>query len=167
MKALRLAGQLLVGILFAIPVGVFSRWPDFAPVPAAHGEFKLSLAHLTDRMQPCHTLSAEEREALPPNMRAFEVCERARASALVEVVLDGEVVLREDVRPAGLHRDGRAYLYRAWPLRAGEYDLQLRLRDSPRTEGFDHEQSFRLRLEPGVSALLSVGDGKAVLKGTS
>jgi hypothetical protein len=162
--SLRLAGQGVLWLAIAALLGVFAQWPRFAPLPAGHGELKLSLAHLTERMQPCHTLSAEERQALPPNMRMLERCERARAPAVIELTLDGEVLLAEAIRPAGLHRDGRAYLYRHWALPAGDYALELALRDSPREEGFDRRQRFELTIVPGASALLKVGDGEAVLQ---
>lgn len=159
----RALGQALVWTLLFAPVALLSQWPTHAPVAPGHGELKLSMAHLTERLEPCRALGEEERAALPPNMRALEVCERARAPALIEVLLDGEVLLAETVRPAGLHRDGRAYLHRVVALPAGRHALQLRLRDSPREDGFDREQHFILDLAPGMSALLRIGDGEAVL----
>ena len=159
----RVLGQGLIWIALFAPVALLSQWPTHAPVAPGHGELKLSMAHLTERLEPCRVLSEDERAALPPNMRAMEVCERARAPALIEVLLDGEVLLTESVRPAGLHRDGRAYLHRVVTLAAGRHALQLRLRDSAREDGFDREQHFTLDLRPGMSALLRIGDGEAVL----
>jgi hypothetical protein len=100
---------------------------------------------------------------LPPNMRAPERCERARADAVVQLWVDGEPLLDTAVRPVGLARGGRAYLQARWGLAAGSYDLELRLRDTPRDEGFDKVQRFRLSLSVGESALLDVGDGDARL----
>jgi hypothetical protein len=159
----RLFGQGLAWLLFALAIGLFAHWPAHSPLPSGHGELRLSLAHLTERMEPCRTLSEEERMALPPNMRIIEKCGRARASAQVELRLDERVLYADSIRPAGLHREGRTYLFRSWPLPAGDYTLQLALRDSPRDEGFDKRQQFRLRIEPGHSALLRVGDGDAEL----
>lgn len=163
MSLTRPLGQMVVWAALFLPVGLLAQWPSFSPVPVGHGQFRLSLAHLTERLTPCHQLTVEERAALPPNMRAFERCERARAPAVIELLLDGQLLLREEVRPAGLHRDGRSYLYRIWALPAGRYPLELRLRDSPREEGFDTRQRLILQIESGVSALLKVGDGEAVL----
>lgn len=166
MSVWRIVGQVLAWVAFAVPVGLLAQWPYFAPLPAGHAELRLSLAHLTERLEPCRPLSADERAALPANMRVLERCGRPRAPALIELMLDEQVLLRVHVRPAGLHRDGRAYLHRTWSLPAGSYRLQLNLRDSPRQEGFDQQQ-FWLDLQPGVSTLLRVGDGEAVLSSSS
>lgn len=163
MNPLRLLGQAVFWGLAMLLIALLAHWPRVSPVPSGHGELKLSLAHLTDRLQPCRTLSEAERAGMPPNMRAYEVCERARAPAVLEILLDGEPLLQQSVRAAGAHSDGRAYLFRSWPLAAGHYSVELRLRDTPREQGFDHTNQFELRLDAGMSALLTVGDGEATL----
>jgi hypothetical protein len=162
-RPLQFAGQALAWTFFAGITGVFAQWPAYAPLPAGHGELKLSMAHLTERLEPCVQLSQEELLALPPNMRVAERCERARAYAVLELLLDGEPLLDTRVRPVGLARGGRTYLQAHWHLPAGNYFLELRLRDTPRDEGFDKLQNFELKLTPGESALLNVGDGEARL----
>jgi hypothetical protein len=159
----RILMQAIAWLLFVLPVGLFAHWPTYSPLPAGHGELRLSLAHLTERMQPCRQLSEEERQALPPNMRVREQCGRARAPAQVELHLDERELLAESIRPAGLHREGRAYLYRTWALPAGEYQLQLAMRDSPDEHTPAKRQRFVLRVEPGRSTVLQVGDGAAEL----
>ncbi len=163
MSVTRVLGQALFWAAVLLPVGLFAQWPRHAPVAEGLGQLTLSLAHLTQRLSPCRQLSEAERADLPPNMRAFEVCERERAPARIELRLDGRALLAEDVAPAGLHRDGRAYLHRVWALPAGRHALELRLRDTPRGEGFDRVERFALQLDPGVAALLRVGDGDAHL----
>jgi hypothetical protein len=121
------------------------------------------MAHLTERVEPCVQLSPEEIAALPPNMRAPEQCARARVHAVVQLLVDGEPLLDTTVRPVGLARGGRAYLQANWGLPAGDYILELRLRDTPRDEGFDTVQHFPLSLAAGESVLLNVGDGAARL----
>jgi hypothetical protein len=159
----QLAGQVLAWALLATITGVFAQWPAYAPLPAGHGELKLSMAHLTERLEPCVQLSPEELLALPPNMRVAERCERARAHAVVQLFIDDEPLLDAAVRPVGLARGGRTYLQAHWPLPAGNYALELRLRDTPRDEGFDKVQHFQLRLGVSESVLLDVGDGEARL----
>jgi hypothetical protein len=46
---------------------------------------------------------------------------------------------------------------------AGDYALELFLRDTPRDEGFDKVQHFTLSLAAGESVLLNLGDGDATL----
>jgi hypothetical protein len=166
MKRLRpgqLAGQAACWALFAVTAGVFAHWPTYSPLPEGHGELKLSMAHLTERLEPCVQLNPEELAALPPNMRMPERCPRARAHALIELDANGRPLLSTAVRPAGLARGGRAYLQSRWDLPAGDYALELRLRDTPRDDGFDQVQRFTLRLAVGESALINVGDGEARL----
>lgn len=159
----KLAGQALAWALFVAVTGVFAQWPPYAPLPEGHGELKLSMAHLTERLEPCVQLSPEEIMALPPNMRVAEQCPRARAEAVVQLLVDDEPILDTAVRPVGLARGGRAYLQAHWGLPAGDYALELKLRDTPRAEGFDKVQHFRLSLAAGESVLLNVGDGEAQL----
>jgi hypothetical protein len=157
--ARQLAGQSLAWLLFMATTGVFAQWPAYSPIPKGYGELKLSMAHLTERLEPCRQLSAEEIAALPPNMRVVEQCPRGRVSALLELEADGALLYGGAVRPVGLARGGRAYLQARWSLPAGRYQLELRLRDSPRETGFDLVERFSLNLDSGESALLSVGDG--------
>lgn len=159
----RLAGQAVAWTLFMAVTGVFAHWPAYTPIPAGHGELKLSMAHLSERLEPCVQLSPDEIQALAPNMRVAERCPRARADAVVQLLVDGERLLEIAVRPAGLARGGRAYLQARWGLPAGDYTLEFKLRDTARDEGFDYAQRLRLRLAAGESVLLDVGDGNARL----
>jgi hypothetical protein len=161
----RLTKVAAIWLTFGAGVAVLSHWPVFAPVAADHGELKLSLAHLTERLEECRLLTPEEVAALPPNMRTAERCPRERAMAFLVLEADGHELLRQRVRPAGLHRDGRAYLYHSWHLPAADYELRFMLRDSARDTGFDQDQTLHLSLSPGASVLLHVGDGEAMLKG--
>lgn len=159
----QLLGQALAWGMFMLATGVFAQWPVFSPLPPGHAQLKLSMAHLTERLEPCVELSPEELAALPPNMRVVERCPRARADAVIELEANGELLLSASVRPVGLARGGRTYLQDRWGLPPGEYQLTLRLRDTPRNEGFDKVQHLSLRLAPGESALLNLGDGDATL----
>src|SRR5690606_37044038 len=47
----QLAGQAAAWALFMAVTGVFAQWPVYAPLPPGHGELKLSLAHLTERLE--------------------------------------------------------------------------------------------------------------------
>lgn len=163
MSALRGLAQLAFWAVCAALVVGFAHWPRYQPLPDGHGELKLSMAHLTQRLKPCRQLSAEERAQLPPNMRAMQTCERERSPARIELLLDDAPLFQGEISPAGLHRDGRSYLHRTWALPAGHYRLLVRLRDTPREEGYDLLQPFELDLRQGASALLRVADGGASL----
>ncbi|MFU8820617.1 MAG: hypothetical protein ACNA8G_03575 [Gammaproteobacteria bacterium] len=162
-RPMQLAGQAVSWTLFAVVTGAFAQWPVYSPLPAGHGELKLSMAHLTQRVEPCVQYTKEEMDALPPNMRVPEKCPRARVHAVVQLLLDGEPLLDTAVRPVGLARGGRTYLQANWGLPAGAYGLELKVRDTPRDEGFDKVQHFALGLAAGESVLLDIGDGEARL----
>jgi hypothetical protein len=160
----RHAGRLAAWALFLVVIAAFAVGPAFSPVPQGHGELKISMAHLAERIEPCRPLTEEERQALPPTRRVAEVCERGRVPTLVRVRLDGELIIDRRVKAAGWQEDGRAYLLEFQPLPAGRYELELALRDSPRQQGYDMQRRFSLALEPGDSALLEIGDGDVTLR---
>lgn len=164
MKAGAIVFQLLAWAAFAGLIHAFAQGPAFAPYGDGEALLKFSLAHLSQRIVPCRRLSEAERIALPPTRRAFEVCERGRSPTLVRLRLDGELLLEKRIEPAGLRDDGRSYYLDYFPVPAGEYRLQLALRDSPRERGYDLEREFRLVLAGGEAALLEVSDDDAVLR---
>ncbi len=152
-------------VLTGLALATFSHWPVFSPAAADQGELKLSMAHLTERLAECEVLTPEEVAKLPPNMRVTERCPRERASALLVIHLDGAELLRTWVRPAGFHNDGRVYLQKRWLLTAGDRELRVQLRDSPREDGFDYDVEVHLPLAVRESALLHISDtGVSVLR---
>lgn len=155
----RYSGQALTWALLAVVVAAFGYGPAFSPIPGGHGELKLSVAHLSERLEPCRQLTEEERMALPPTRRVTEVCERGRAPTRVKLTANGETLIERSIRPAGWHGDGRSYLLEFFTLPAGHYRLELALTDTPGETGFDMLESFELEIDTGDSALLEVGDG--------
>jgi hypothetical protein len=147
-RTARWIAQALLYAAFAAVVGVFSYWPDFRVLQPDEGLIAVSIAHHGERMQPCEELSAESLARLPPNMRAPTRCPRERAPLLLEVDIDGLTVLQQWARPSGLSRDGAASFYRRMPLAAGQHRIEVRLRDSPRSAGFDHVREAVVALRP-------------------
>jgi hypothetical protein len=121
----QIIGQVLAWGLFVVLTGVFAQWPRYSPLPEGHGELKLSMAHLTERLEPCVELSPEELPRCPRTCASRSACPRARAHAVVELRVDGELLLTEAVRPTGLAKGGRTYLQGNWSLPAGDYALEL------------------------------------------
>jgi hypothetical protein len=141
-------GQVVLYAAFALFIGVFTRWPSYQHLPEDHALIKLSFIHHGQRLQECQKLSAEELAKLPLNMRKPMDCPRERSPITVEVDIDGVVVLRETAQPSGLSRDGAASVYQRIEVPAGAHRLDVRLRDSARTEGFDFERNEVLDLKP-------------------
>ncbi len=134
---------------FAVFVGYFSSSPPFHYARADSAVVKLSLSHATDRVAPCVLLTAEEIAALAPNMRRTESCERARLPLTIELEVDGKIVFSAQALPSGLWGDGPASVYEKFELRPGTYQLNVRLRDTARTEGWDYTISKNVDLIAG------------------
>ena len=134
-------------------VGYFSTAPRFSPIAEGEALLRLSFIHSAERRHPCRTRSAEELAKLAKNMRAAEDCPRERSAVLVELEVDGRLVLRREVPPAGLRRDGNAALYERLPLAAGRHRVVARLRDRPDGD-FNHRAEATVELAPGRVLLI-------------
>jgi len=110
---------------------------------------KLSVSHATALAEPCRPLTREEIERLAANMRRSESCGRKRVPLVLEMALDGDVVVRETAIPSGLWDDGPASVYRRFDVQPGVHRLTLRMRDSGRTSGWDHAIEKPVELRPG------------------
>lgn len=143
----RYIGQVVAYVLFAVFVGVFSDTPAYYPLGPEEAAIKLSFTHAGERAQPCRTRSAEEIAKLPPNMRVAEDCPRERSPVRIELTLDGELVYRDALKPAGLKRDMASTAYRRFIVSAGEHTLALRLSDRPDGE-FNYAYEANVRLAP-------------------
>jgi hypothetical protein len=148
MKALRVAAQLaLYAPLMAI-LAYFSTEPRFSPVAPGEALVRVSFIHATERREPCRERSAEELAKLAPNMRAALDCPRERSPLLVELELDGRLVLRREAQPSGLRRDGNVAVYERMTLPAGRHRIVARLRDRPEG-GFNYVKEETVELASG------------------
>jgi len=152
-QALRIAAQLALYVPLMVLIGYFSAAPKFSPIGASEALLRLSFIHAAQRKQPCRERSAEELAKLAPNMRAALDCPRERAPLLVELELDGKLVLRRVVPPVGLRGDGNATVYHRLPVPAGRHRIAVRLRDRP-GEGFDYAREETVELGPGRVLLI-------------
>lgn len=146
--------QVLAYTLFAGVVGYFSVNPEYVHLDPGMALIKMNFTHAGEKKEDCRTLTQEELEELAPNMRRPVICERERISLLLEVLLDGNLVYREELPPTGLSRDGAATVYEKFPVQAGEHSLVLHLRDSHRESGFDYERRENIMLAPGQNFVI-------------
>jgi len=145
---LRRAGQFAVIVALFASVAAFANWPVYRQIPEGAGIITLTFVHGAGRRTECRRLSAEEIAKLPPNMRRVEECPRARRPLYVELDINGRGVFQASLPPTGIAGDGPSRVYERFVLPAGEYDVSVRMRDTPRTEGFDHARSGRITLAP-------------------
>jgi hypothetical protein len=143
---IRMAGQLVVmGALFA-GVAALSNRPVYRQTPPGTGIITLSFVHGADRKADCRRLTPEEIAKLAPNMRRTQVCPRERRPLYVELDVSGRTIYQASLRPTGIAGDGPSRVYERFVMPAGQYDVAVRMRDSPRTDGFDHESREHVAL---------------------
>lgn len=135
--------------VFAVVVGLLSAWPAYDNAARDRAIVKLSLSHAAARIRPCVVLTPDELAELAPNMRQPERCERARLPLVVELEIDGDVVLRIEAPPSGLWDDGPASVYQRFEFDPGPHEVTARLRDSARSDGWDYSHTEAVRFERG------------------
>lgn len=145
---LRLMVQFAVILALFAAVSAFAARPVYRQTPPGSAVVVLTFVHGADRKADCRRLTPQEIAKLPPNMRRVEECPRGRRPLYVELDLGGRSVYRASLPPTGIAGDGPSRVYERFVMPAGEYDVAVRLRDTARTEGFDHERKGRIVLTP-------------------
>jgi hypothetical protein len=135
-------------VILALFAGVawLSDRPIYRQIPSDAAVMLLTFVHSADRRSECRKLSPQEIAKLPMNMRRTQDCPRARRPIYVELDIDGRNVYRASLPPGGIAGDGPSRVYRRFVLPAAQYDVAVRMRDTPRAEGFDHERHEIVRL---------------------
>lgn len=148
MRAVRLIGQFIVIVALFAGVATLSDWPTHAQIPKNSGVVMLTFVHGADRKGECRRLTPEEIAKLPPNMRRVQDCPRGRRPIYVELDVDGRSLYKASLPPTGIAGDGPSRVYQRFVLPAGKYDVAVRMRDTARPDGFDHERRDSVELSP-------------------
>ena len=143
---LRWAGRIALLAALALPVGAFASWPAWRQLPPDHAVIRLSFNHAARPVVECRKLTPGEMAKLKPNMRRQVGCPRARWPVSVELRLDGDVIYRGKHEPAGLWDDGPSTIFESFLASAGRHTLEVKLRDTGRATGFDHEETIDVEL---------------------
>jgi hypothetical protein len=141
-------GQILLYGLFALVIGVFSRWPPYRQLADDQALVKLSFSHTGQPVSDCRPQTPEELAKLPPNMRAPLRCPRERSPIVVELDVDGAPAFRHTAKPSGLSRDGAASVYHRLALGAGTHRVSVRMKDDARSPVFKHQRDETVTLKP-------------------
>lgn len=144
----RMIGQFAVVVLLFSAVTAVANWPVYRQVPEGSAVVLLTFVHGADRKAECRRLSPEEIAKLPPNMRKVQDCPRGRRPVYVELDLAGRNLFKASLPPTGIAGDGHSRVYQRFVVPAGQYAVAVRMRDTPRTEGFDHERRETVTLVP-------------------
>jgi hypothetical protein len=148
MMYLRFAGQFVVIAALFAAVATFADWPAYRQFPRGSAIVLLTFVHGADRKAECRRLTSQEIEKLPPNMRRVQDCPRGRRPIYVELDLGGRTAFHESLPPTGIAGDGPSRVYQRFVVPAGKYDITVRMRDTPRVEGFDHTREEAVTLVP-------------------
>jgi hypothetical protein len=141
--------QALAYASFAFVAGYLSASPNYDYGSQDLAVVKISLSHATKRVEPCVLLTPEEVAKLAPNMRRTEKCERARLPLIIEIDIDGEVLMAIQAEPSGLWGDGPASIYQRFELQPGRHQMSARLRDTARKDGWDYTITSGIDLVAG------------------
>lgn len=147
-KVVRLVAQSLTYLAFIATLGYFSANPAYQHVDPGAAVVKLIFSHASTRVSECRALSQVEIDALAPNMRRPMECPRGRNPVYVELVMDGEVLFRGMSNPIGLWGDGPTIVYEKFIVAPGQHQVEVRLRDTTRADGFDYANSSTIDLSP-------------------
>jgi len=147
-RAPRLAGQFAVITALFAAVAWLSDHPTYRQLPEGSAVMMLTFVHGADRRGECRRLTPEEIAKLPPNMRRVQDCPRVRRPVFVELDVDGRNLYRASLPPTGIAGDGPSRVYQRFVLPARTYDVAVRMRDTARSEGFDHERRATVDLAP-------------------
>jgi hypothetical protein len=158
-RALRIAAQLALYVPLMALIGYFSARPQFRQIGDGEALVRLSFVHAAQRKLPCRNRTPEELAKLAANMRALQDCPRERADVLVELELDGKLLLRRTLAPAGLKRDGQTAVYHRFTVPAGRHRFVARLSDRAGGE-FNFTADKVIELAPGAALVIDFVDSR-------
>ena len=153
-KAIKIVMQALSYTVFCLIIYFLSTQPAYNYLEQDQAEIKLAFKHASQRIKPCIKRTRKELLKLPPNMRKANDCTRERAVVQVKITLDGEVIANKEFIPPGLHQDATVFAYSKLPLPVGNRLLEVSMRDSARTEGYDYHLEKRLNITTGQALVI-------------
>lgn len=153
-KPVRYLLQAFNYFVFMALVWYFSAAPAVRILDDDEAVLTIVFAHAGQLREPCRRLSQEELNQLAPNMRRLEDCPRERSPVTIEALVDGELVYRDVLDPPGLFDDGGVDIFYSAKIPAGEHLITLRMNDSVRVEGFNHELERPVSVDPAKVLLV-------------
>jgi len=160
-KPFAIVGQVILYGAFAAFIGYFATEPIYKQIPDDVALIKLSMSHLGGR--ECRKRTSEELAKLPPNMRAPLDCPRGRSDIKLEVDLDGKKVFETVMHPTGLSRDGVSTVYKRFEVKAGTYQLAVRMNDNLINPGFNFVKEAQVTLKPAQILVIDFNPDKGGL----
>jgi hypothetical protein len=132
----------------------FATSPSVRVIEDDEAMITVAFGHAGATRVECRKLSQEELMKLPPNMRKPEDCPRERSPIVIEAMLDGALVFSETRMPPGIFKDGSVNIYYSSKVPAGEHKFEIKMDDSVRKQGFDHQLMQDIDIRPGQILLV-------------
>jgi hypothetical protein len=153
-KPLRFLLQAFNYSLFMGLVWYFASAPAVSLIGENEARLTIAFAHAGQLREPCRMLSQEELNKLAPNMRKLDDCPRERSPVTIVAELDGESFYQKSLPPPGLFGDGGVDVFYSVKIPAGKHRLSLKMNDSLREDGFNHQFEQVVSLAPAQILLL-------------
>jgi hypothetical protein len=113
-----------VAALVTLGIGAASQAPWTATGPD-EALLRLSWRAQSETREECRPLTEEEKAELPIHMQVPEVCESQAIPYLLQVSIDGSVLLADTVHGAGAREDRPVYVFREIGLVPGRHALAV------------------------------------------
>ena len=144
----RALSQIVLLAGFGWLLAEFATSPTHEFMKPDSAQIKMTFIHKGPTITECRYLTPQELAALPQHMRKPADCPRERLPIRIEVELDSKILFAEDLPPTGLFGDGPASVFAIFNVSPGTHLLEVRLRNSRRETGFDHELVSQISLTP-------------------
>lgn len=145
--------QILVAAAALLLVGALSQVP-FTPEKPDNALLRLSWRVRGEAVEQCRDRTPEELEKLPIHMRTPQVCTGRVSAYRLEIELDEKEYPVTELRAAGARADRPIYVFREFPIVAGEHEIEVEFYS---THSPEKRVKFerRVHAEPGEILLLT------------
>ena len=140
--------------IFMALIWYFATSPSVRVIEDDEAMITVAFGHAGETRAECRRLSQEELMKLPPNMRKAEDCPRERSPIIIEAMLDGEVIYSVTRLPPGIFNDGGVNIYYNSKVPAGKHTFEIKMDDSVREEGFNHQLTQDIDIKPAQILLV-------------
>ncbi len=155
---MKLFAEISLYAAFVLFIAVLSAWPPYHPVADDRAIISLVFSHAGQRIGECRTLSQEELNKLPPNMRKPDDCPRERHPVRIEFRTGAAMLYSETLPPSGIWADGKSSIYRRIEVQTGIHELFIAMNDSGDSDDFDYSTSAAINLLPGQNLVIQFDD---------
>ena len=139
-------------------VAAGSRWPQGAD--ADHAVLRLGWRLAGQVHERCRDLTPEELSARPVHMRQARECVRTALAYDLTTSVDGQVIARKHVRPAGLRADRPLSVEEEFAVHPGEHALNVTFRpETPESGATELVFDGTVRFERGRVVLITQDAG--------